>query len=315
MAEELPLIVFITSAQCGHCVAFRGNDGKPNSSRMWNYDYIRSLLNIYPSKRHPEMRRRASAIVEIHVSTFGNDVDNISEINIYTSIPSIAEITALTKSGRIGSLKFFDTNDIVGNSIERINIKRGVFDSVEVRVEVDGVYSRHMTESAVNDYVWGQSPEEIQLIRECIKEGIKVPKEIFAEIPDENLRKFVSSYYSQYKNDIKLFDQQLLTHHFNFHWVTSKIFVKDIRRYETHYPCWMIVSPSEWRKSLNDRRRPIYARVRNHMTQKTANGYTTIPFSDSETVEILLDKHENGSIKLEYDPTRNIARSFSWQKR
>lgn len=313
MSGELPLILFITSDKCGHCVAFRGKDGKPNQSREWNYDYIRNLLNIYPSRKNPDLKRRAAAIVEIHISTMGNTYDNISELNIYTSIPSISEINQMIREGKVTSSKFFEINDAVGNSIERISIKRGVFDSVDIKTEIDGEFSRHMTESTMHEYVWQFSPEEIQIIRTCIIEGVEVPRHVFENISDPEMKHFAMSQYSTYRNNLRLFDQQLLTHHFNFTWVISKILAKDIRRYETHYPCWMLVSPLEWRKSLEDISRPIYARVKNHMTQQFSTGYKIVPFSDSENIEILLNKYENGSIKLEFDPVRNITRKFSWQ--
>lgn len=313
MSNELPLIVFITSARCGHCMQFRGPDGRPNPSREWNYDYIRTLLNEYPSRTNPELKRRSAAIVEIHISTMGNTYDNISELNIYTSIPSIAEINELVRQGKATSSKFFEMNDVVGNSIERISIKRGLFDSVDIKTEIDGVFSKHMTDATMNEYVWQFAPEEIQIIRTCIGEDIEVPPEVFERISDPGMKHFAISQYPQYKKNIKLFDQQLLTHHFNFSWVVSKILAKDIRRYESHYPCWMLVSPIEWRKSLDDPTRPIYARVKNHMTQQYKDGYRIVPFSDSESIEILLDKHADGSIKLEFDPDRNVTRKFSWQ--
>jgi hypothetical protein len=314
MSDELPLIVFITSAKCAHCISFRGVDGRPNPSREWNYDYIRSLLNEYPSKTNPSLKRRAAAIVEIHISTMGNTYDNISEINIYTSIPSIAEINELVRQGKAASSKFFEMNDVVGNSIERVSIKRGVFDSVDIRTEIDGVFSRHMTDAAMSEYVWQFAPEEIQIIRTCVNEGITIPHEVLTSIPDPEMAMFAITQRHQYESNIKLFDQQLLTHHFNFPWVVSKILAKDIRRYESHYPCWMLVSPKEWRKSLEEPLRPIYARVKNHMTQQYGTGYKIVPFSDSENIEILLDKHANGTIKLEFDPVRNVTRKFSWQR-
>jgi len=315
MDNELPLIVFITSAMCGHCIAFRGKDGRPDPSKPWNYDYIRMLLNKYPSKSNRNLKRRSSSIVEISVSTFQNNIDNIAEINIYTSIPSIAELNAIILEKGITSYRFFDENDIVGSSIERINIKRGTFNSIEITVDIDGKYSHYMTESNIDEYIWKQTPEEIQIIRTCIIEDIEVPKKLFESIENQHLREFVEIHYNEYRDDIKLFDQQLLTHYFNFPWLLSKMLVNDIRRYEIAYPCWMLVSPMEWKLSLEDHSRPIFARTTNRITVKSQSGYTTKPFTQGETIETLLDSYESGKIKLSYDPTTENVKLYSWQIR
>ena len=44
---EAPNIVFITSKACGHCIAFRGQDGLPNDDKPWNYKYIRNIVCHY----------------------------------------------------------------------------------------------------------------------------------------------------------------------------------------------------------------------------------------------------------------------------
>lgn len=313
--SENPLIVFTTSAMCGHCVAFRGRDGKPDPSKPWNYDYIRFLLNKYPSRSNRTLSRRASSIVEIHVSTFQNNVDNIAEINIYTSIPSIAELTKIISEQGITSYRFFDENDIIGSSVERINIKRGTFNSIEITVDIDGKYSQFMTNCNVDEYIWKHTPEEIQIIRTCIIEDMEIPRNIFDTIENDSLREFVKAQYAEYRDDIKMFDQQLLTHYFNFPWLLSKIFVNDIRRYENAYPCWLLVSPSEWKQSLDDHSRPIFARSTNRITVKSDTGYTTKPFTQGETIETLLDSYEAGKLKLSYDPSVENVKVYSWQIR
>lgn len=301
-------IVFFTSKTCTHCKAFRGENGEPSNDRPWNYAYIRRLLN-YPGSNFT--KQRTSSIVEINVSTMLNTIDNISEINIYTCIPSIDEVKAkIEESKRRGSP--FDPSKLMGSAVERISIKRGTLDKINITVDIDGVYSPYMTEFYEEYFIWSRVPAEVRAIRYCLIAGEKIPSILLSKIQDTNVRDFIMNSYDSLKNSVELFDQQMTTHHFNFVWLMSKLVPTQIRTYERFYPCWLIVSSEEWNNSISTNE-PIYARVVNNITTLTRDGYSISPFSQGETIETLLDSYHKSEISLEYNEAMIPRSRFSWQ--
>lgn len=312
--NNLPIIVFYTAVQCGHCKTFRGTDGRPNKSREWNYDRIRNYLISIDENN--ELKQRSSCILEIHIDQGRPNYNNISELNIYTSIPSENDISNVVREKKIDSLTFFEKTDFISNSIERVNIKRGMFDKIEIRTEITDTstnYSRHMNIFNFNEYVWGKAPIQVSVIRTCIFKKMDVPDGLLESIDDRRLAKLLSDNYVVNQNDLKKFDKVLLEEYFTFSWLMSKLIVPGIKRYELFYPCWMIVSPYEWGKSIEDEKHQLYARVRNHVTRKRNGRYVPSSFSQSETIDHMLDSYHSGDLSLHYDPANDIVKRHSWQ--
>lgn len=308
MSSELPKIVFFTSKTCGHCEAFRGANGKPSDDKPWNYRYIRRLLN-YPDSNFTKLR--ASSIVEINVLTMLNNIDNISEINIYTCIPSLDEVKAKIEESTKNGVTF-DPSKMIGSAVERISIRRGTLDRIMITVDIDGVFSPYMTEFYNDYYIWDRVPAEVKAVRYCLISGEKIPNRLLSKIQDTNVRDFIMNSYDSLRNSVELFEQQMTTHHFNFSWLMGKILPKQIRVYEQFYPCWLLVSTSEWNNAISTKN-PIYARVVNNYTTLAKTGFTISPFSQGETIETLLDSYHRGEIPLHYDGSAVRKSRFSWQ--
>ena len=113
-----PIIVLITSRQCGHCVHFRGEDGKPTSDKEWSPELIRKLLTGSPLRK-VYSSLRASAIIEIHLSSMNVNADNIIQINEYSIEKDL--------------------------SILRVSITRREGDKVTYSAELDGVPSTSLS--------------------------------------------------------------------------------------------------------------------------------------------------------------------------
>jgi hypothetical protein len=315
---EPPMIVLITSKRCGHCTAFRGDSGRPEPGRDWNYDYIRSLLNAYPSKTNPTMRRRVSSIVELHVETMDNTADNILEFNIYTAIPSVIELKRFIREHGITDYRFFQDVDVIGNHVERIGIRRGPMNTIDLSVDVDGSHSPSLTDVYMDAYVWSIVPEAIRQIREMVKSKTPVPDSVFSGIQDNQLQELLRKSYGRYKSDLKVLDQFLLTKYFTFSWLVSKLVVNQVRQtYEKYYPCWLLMSKSEWREGLDDPSKSVYARPTGHITMWDEARKVYVPTQyvgmDAETIDDVLNEYEQNLHTLSYVPTDEPV--FSWTRR
>ena len=308
---EPPMIIFFTSAACPHCIAFRGEDGKPsnNPDRPWNYHYIRELLS-FPGSNFTKLR--ACCIMEIHCETMQNNIDNISEINFYELSPSLIQVNEQISKNSYNS-------NIIGSSIKRILIKRNgnLFD---VNVFIDGVPSTKLSEIYRNYYVWGHMPDEMSEIRDLIIEaknqGQNVDLHVVEALPniDEEVRSFIRKSPSLLTNE-KMFEQEIMSRFFGFQWVLHSILSPKIRDYEKYYPIWMLVLPSEYNASIAEQR-AVYARVVNSVTKKQGNDFYTERFSVGETVGSLLDMYYEGDLKLKYESAMNSpSKRFSWQDR
>lgn len=318
--EALPMIVFITNKNCGHCNILRGNDGKPKDSNpKWNNDYIKSLLT-YPELNNKSdskqktngrpKRLQASCIVEINVATSGRNLDNIAEINIYSIIPSIVEIERYISSN-VRDYKFFDASKIPGSAVERINIKRERLNNISIEVEVDGIFSPHLTEFYTNEYIWKQVPPQIEILREYLITDTIVPIELLNEIGNPNITEYVIEYKDNGVNNIQHFDDQIKSHFYNFPWLLSKIVPIRIRDYEDYYPIWMLVSPNEWKHSLHTGS-SIFSNVTNHETTWNGSKYEITPYTRGEKIEDLLEKYRNKQISLHYVEKTKPKHKFTW---
>jgi hypothetical protein len=109
-----PIIILITSQQCGHCVHFRG-DGTPRENQEWSLETIRRYLTGSSLRiKNPEMQ--AASLINIHLSTMQVDTDNIIEVDEYV------------------------INDNNGKIYRNSFIRHG--DDIEYRVEIEGKYSK-----------------------------------------------------------------------------------------------------------------------------------------------------------------------------
>lgn len=324
MNKELPTVVFMTNSLCHHCIKFRGRDGRPkqndrvnNLGSNWNYDYIRSILNDYPSHQDYKIERRSNAIVEIHLSSYEKESKNIQEVNMYISIPTIDQISKMYRSGKVKSMNFFNDVDNVGNSIQRISFKRGMYGSIDIKVEIDGIYSPRMSEIITDEYIWNHVPDDLKNIRDKIKKKSKVDESLFNNITNPKLRDMIKSYYEQCKDNINLFDKQIVINCFNYDWLLSRIIPENIINYAEYFPIWMLTSVSEWKESIKNQERPIFARVLDHVTVKNKHGgYELISFKEgsSEDIDYLLDQYQHNKIKLHVDSNMNMNHKYSWQQ-
>lgn len=316
MENPPPIIVFFTSKQCGHCLSFRGQDGKPKQGHPWNYDSIRNYLNKYTKDG---IIPRSTLIIEIHKDkSLPSSLSDVSEINIYMSIPSESEIIELSKQKTIESPRYFEENDVCGTSVQRINIKRGFHNRIEIKTEINESgrtkNSHLMKDYNFHEFVWKNAPIEVEVHRICVKRNKDLPNGILDDIKDPNLRNHLIEGYATFGKNSAKFDRYLLDNYFDYDWLVSRIIPHSLKMYEIHYPCWMLISPIEWGESVSNPERQIYARVKNHVTRKIRGRFIPQCFSQSETIEYLLDEYMNGDLKLEYDPSQtNSKKLYSWQ--
>lgn len=313
------MIVFITNKNCGHCVAFRGKDGKPRNDKPWNNDYIRSLL-MYPELNQRNIQNRisngrpqrlqASVIVEINVATSGRNLDNVAEINIYSIIPSVEEINDFFKTHK-GDFKFSDPPKIPGSAVERISIKRCQFNAIDIEVEVDGIYSPELSDFYTEEYFWKQVPAQIEILREYLFDGIKVPDELLDEINNKELTEFIKEKEAGINENINIFDDQIKSHFYGFPWLLKKICPIKLRDYEDYYPIWMLISPDEWKRSLA-LNSPLFARVTNNDTIWDGIKFSLVPYTRGEKIENLLEKYRNGDVGIHYNHETKKRPKFTW---
>lgn len=322
--KELPLIIFITSQMCGHCIQYRGRDGNPTNERDWNYSRIRRLLN-YPQSRFKKLN--ASAIVEFNISSNNNRDDNIREINIYSCIPSIEEIKRYTKSMKSeADFKYFDPAKIPGSVVERIKISRGTFHKLTIDVEVNDAgetsHSPYLTKFYNDEYIWDRVPLDIKMMRDFLNKKGKIPISVLQDLKNDveenrsspeitmDLLNDIVVNLDEIHNDHSFFDRLLTEKYFNFKWFLRKNFTNQIRKYEKYYPMWMIVSPSEWRESVQNGT-PLYARVVGNHTEMNGSSVSLKPFSNYETIDSLLEEYHKGNVSLHFEE-RSESR-YSWQ--
>lgn len=296
--KELPMIVFFTGKYCGHCIDFRGADGVPSkdSSRKWNLEYIRRLLN-YPGSNFE--KHNAELIVELHFDNF----DTILQVNIYSLIPTINEIKQRTR---------FDPN-IPGSAVEHIAITRGPNNIINVNVNVNGNYDRELTDIYKNKYIWSNIPTNLCDIRMALKHNDVISPEMIKNIQNRDIRNFINNNISSMKRNVGIFESYIMRY-YNYDLFLKKNVANKICNYKNYVPCWMILLKSEWDKSILTNE-SIYARVVNNKTILRYGKYDIIPFTQNENIERLIDKYHSSDMKLEYVASSKLKKTYAWQRK
>lgn len=299
---EPPIVLLVTSSSCGHCINLRGRDGIPSDDKpYWNNTYITSLLK-FPKKKKDN--QKACALIELHTESLDPTDNNIVEINIYNMIPSDDEI-------KNNYELFLDHRQItVGSDLERISIKRGFSNIININVYINGEYSKSLTDHYINKYIWSLADQEINKIRSLLKQGCNIKKyksKILKEI--EEITKDGSEI------TLETFERYILENYYNFNWLCSRLIPKTVRKYENRYPLWLLISSSEWRKSILNQERNIFAIMPGFRTfrDQKSEEYKTTPYSKkeiSENISNILIKYYNN--ELELSSKEQVL--FSWQK-
>jgi hypothetical protein len=299
-SKEYPMIVFFTNERCDHCAKFRG-DGKPSDSQPWNNALIRKYL-VNGSSTPTKQSVLASRIIEFHDNRgYGNKIDYIGEINLYSTIPSDVTITS----------DFFhdvmsDENPLFGSSILRIKLSRDRNSRVEIEVEIDGNNSdprcEQIKSQAADFFIWDVIPIEFAIIRGYLLDKITDKDVNFSEIMEsikgDPLYEIINKEFYNFKRDSIMFDSILLTR-FNFSWFLKRFVPERIRDLERYYPTWMLVLPSEWRKG-KDNGNKVYAKCVSAKTILEETRYKTVDIGP-EKLSDLLTLYWNGRLFLTYE--------------
>lgn len=300
-SKEYPMIVFFTNERCNHCSEFRGDDGKPTDTRAWNNGLIRKYLvngSVTPTKQSVI----ASRIIEFHDNRgYGNKVEYIGEINMYSTIPTDATITHEFIHDVMS-----DDDPMFGGSILRIKISRDRNSRTQIDIEIDGDESDprcSQIKSQVEDFfIWDVIPIEFLLIRGYLMGKITDSdlnfQELMYSIKDDPLYEVINKEFYNFKRDNNMFDSILLSR-FNFPWFLSRFVPDKIRDLERYYPTWMLLLPSEWRKG-KDHGDKVYAKCVSTKTVLDGTRFKTVDIGP-EKLSDLITLYWNDRLFLTYD--------------
>jgi len=292
-----PILLFITSSTCDHCRDFRGIDGRPSDDKEWSSSLIRKYLTGTTESSYNK-KLLCSKIIEIHDSGPGDNISKISEFNIYVMIPSDIRI-----DGDFINEILSDDNDIIGDSILRICIRRREDDMIIIEIEIDGDDTDRRCEyikKLVEDFfIWSRVPIEIDNLRSFFRGDKRFNYEDLCkkDLNNESFYKLVSKKKNIYSSDPEEFDKDL-RYRYKFSWFISKNFPVKIRQLQIFYPTWMLISPLEWKKGL-ETNEPIYARVKNCTTTLKERVFSSKQ-NKSETIDDMIKQYYGGRLKLSY---------------
>lgn len=297
MNKPTPMVVFFTYQNCDHCKAFRGSDGKPNSLREWNSNYIRRLL----VNKDPKILKKlkCSRIINIHDYTSGAKVENIGEFIIYSMIPS-----RLVVDGNLFNKLMADEVEIIGDSILRVAIKRNIaYNTIEIEVEIDGNGSDYrcpQIETLVWEFFfWNRVPLDYHKIRDYLLTGRtdNIDLMLSQEFKSSQYYNLIKKEASKIKENYYEYDK-IVKEIFDYNWFLDNFFPTRIRELEIFYPTWMLILPSEWSNGFGGRNK-VYGKI--ETVEITLQGDTyksrrTI----NENFEDLITQYYSGRLFLTY---------------
>ena len=307
MEKPQPILIFVTSSGCDHCRTFRGIDGKPSDEKQWCSSLIREYLT---GTRGSCIGRKllCSKIIEIHDYTLGPSIDNIEEFNIYAMIPPDIRID----DDFINEI-LADDNQIIGDSILRISIRRKLDDRIIVEIEIDGDGEdrrcEYIKELVENFFIWDRVAIEFSNLRKYFRDNTSIT---FEECCTDSLKRdpiyqTILKKHNTYCDDYIEFDNDLRGR-FTYGWFISKNYPTRLREIEAFYPSWILVLPSEWKNGL-DGKSKVYGKVKNVTTTLQGTRYISRPIKQ-ERVQDIITQYYAGRLSLTYsdsltDQSRN----------
>lgn len=296
--SQLPMIIFTTCSLCGHCISFRGPDGKPSDKYPWNPGFIRKCLLDGSG-----MKLKCLRLINIHDGEFGADVSYIKEFNIYHMIPSDLKVTE----------DFFETimsdkNPYVGNSILRVAVIKNSDMTINFSVEIDGSSEdqrcEHIEKLVENFFFWNHIPLDFELLREHIYNVYNNKKTDFLEniitpeLRADNFHSILIKEYRLYCQNPNKFDN-LMKIRFDYSWFINSFYPYRLRELERMYPSWMLILPSEWKKGLHSND-PVYAKIASLKTVLKGNKFESSR-AGREQIEDLIIQYHAGRLSLTYE--------------
>ncbi len=281
------LAVLFTSASCGHCRQFRGEDGIPSDNKPFSRSFIFSLLD------------GVEELIEIHVSEISN-TSPILEFNIYFKCSS---------SRNIKGKSYDEIMSQGGDSLARVAIHR-MNKTWKIEASIDGYTNDYFTSVATDYFVYSLLPKKIIALRNDIKN--KRPIETLnTSILTKNGVSYDKTQHQNYCNDPSAFDNFLFRKLYNFDWIMQNVMPSSIRSYELAYPTWCLISVEEWNRSIQENDQ-VYAVLVGNKTVRDENGkYSIVRYSRSQTIQDLVNSYHNGDVSLEYSDKKSKLQS--WQ--
>lgn len=168
---ELPIIILATTSNCPACRNFRGT-GVLGNNAHWTSDLITTVLTGLDyralklrGEKRQEVKLRAAIFYDINFGPGAINTRNIREVNKYALVPaSISEHDALVTPG------LHPGTHIIKYGIKRLTsgLACKPEDELEVRVEVNGLYSPEMSEDVKQDIRRRVTPPQLALLAESI---------------------------------------------------------------------------------------------------------------------------------------------------
>lgn len=300
MSKEYPFVLFSTNQRCHHCIDFRGSDGIPNSSRKWNNNYIKSIFFGSQIQNPTKSDVKILRIIEIHDTRgYGNNLSYIGEINFYFTMPINKEIND----------NFFyecmsDDCIIFGDAILRISLQCDIDNKIKVIVSINNSFDDRrclkIQKLVEKFFIWDLIPDNVFLLKlyfEGTVNNINI-NNLMTSLRNYDLYSDINSNFFRYKSNPTLFCD-LLLNKYNFDWLISKFFPRELRRVERYYPTWMLILPSEWKRS-RDSNDKIYVKCLNCKTILEGTTYKTID-STPETITDIISMYWRNKLFLTYD--------------
>lgn len=287
--ESIPVLVLITSKQCGHCTTFRGTDGVPKTSNSnFNVPFVHSLIR----------RNRTNFFVELHVSSNSKNSE-LSEVNLY------ANISTSNLSNLINSREILTDDNISlgeGNEFARISIRKNGI-NVMISNRDNLVDSPTLTRYYMDKFIWNNIPENIKELRRVVSEGLDITDELISKLEDRFVKAQVydKTQHMKFREDARSLDYILLNYGeniFNISEVVSSFVPLQIRDYEISYPCWLLVSGKWWNKGLRNRNLSIFARKAGGTTFEE-NGRFKVRQITVRPIDKFLKDYDDGKIGLD----------------
>ena len=273
--NELPITIVVTSRMCGHCIHFRGDDGKPTDDKLWSPKLIKSMLT---GEENPTVNSKyiSKMVVEIHLSNMNIPSDNIIQVNEYNLI---------NLNGKI--------------SLRRIIFTRRKGDKISYDVEIDGISYPELALKQKQLYIENQLFNQLILL-------YNGDLSILKEIPENNIVKSIfdkikekyPNAESNKSNDFKTFLEDLYDNMFGFRWWLSKNIPYQIENLVSAFPSWIFVAPSQWTNSILNNS-PLYGVVNSSVVLKNKDGnYYSERSEEDEDPKITLQKILNKTYSL-----------------